>query len=101
MITAQSSDGGETLTASSGTGSVTIKSRNTILMQIILNPATVTTTYDVQLIDVYNRIQKDWTSVTGEMCELTEIPSYGNWTLKVLNSTVDETFDYLLALRER
>lgn len=89
-------------TAASGTWSFnTPKLTSGILKQIIVKAATITTTFDFQIIDensliIYNTD----TPVTGILRHEIELPLKGVCTIKVLNSSADEAFTGKLSILE-
>ena len=87
------------VTPSSGTVAVNIPAKNSVLHQFFINPATSNTTYDAKLTDIYSRDVYVLTGLTGKQNNFVEIPSYGNWTLTITNASVDEAFDFLMAVR--
>lgn len=89
-----------TITASSGSADATIQAKHYLLKQIFVKAATSSTTFDVKLTDVFNNIIFVRSDNTGELNELLDLPSYGNLTLTVFNSSADEIFTYLVAFRD-
>ena len=89
-----------TITASAGTGSATVGAGNNILMQMFVKATTGTTTFDINLTDIHSNVMIQRLDITGELNELIEVPAYGNWTLTVENSSVDEDLTYLFVFRE-
>jgi len=72
---------------------------NAFLKQIIIKPDTTTTTYDFEIVDVNGRSVYEETNCVGEFNQLVDLPIYGNVTVNITNSSVDE--DYLLLLTFR
>lgn len=89
------------VTASSGSGSVLVPTKNQMLHQIIVKSATSSTTFDVILTDIYDNESFREEDITGTLNRLLQLPSYGNWTLSIENASVDDDFSILLAFREK
>jgi len=68
--------------------------------QIFVKSATSTTTFDFQLLDDASNIVLNRTASTGTLNELLELPIHGIYTVKILNSTVDENFVIKLVIQE-
>jgi hypothetical protein len=88
----------KTLTASSGSASDTFTASGTC-QQILVNPTTSTTQYDVTMtdsgsIDIFSR-----TSEESTMNEFVTLPVSGTYTFAIDNATVDEAFDVLIVVR--
>jgi len=88
------------LTTVLGTKSVNITAMPSILKQFYISPATSTTTYDVKLIDTNNITVLSRENETGELNELIELPTFGNFTLTVDNASKNEKFTYTLKFKE-
>lgn len=87
-----------TITAVLGTISANISSYQSEIKFLFVKAATSTTTFDVTLTDIFNNVILQRTDVTGELSEQLVLPGYGNVTLTILNSSVDEDFDYVVGL---
>jgi len=88
------------LTVVAGTKATNIRAGHNVLMHIFVKAATAGTTFDVQLTDIYSNnifLRED---ITGELNELLQMPTTGNYTLTILNSSADENFKYMLAFKE-
>lgn len=89
-----------TLTPSSGTVSQNINVSFNKCRQIVIQPATASTTFDVKLTDIYNIVTYHRTAMTGKLNDHIELLTYGNWTLTIENASVDEAFTVLLLFEE-
>jgi hypothetical protein len=72
---------------------------NSILQQIIIKPATGSTTYDFSLEDVDGLDYYSETNCSGEYNQLVNVPVYGNIIVNITNASVDETFIIKLIFR--
>lgn len=89
------------ITASSGTVSKTIYTgQGNICCEIFVKAATSTTTFDVTLTDIYNNVTFERLDNTGQLSEMLQKITYGNWTLTIANASVDEEFMVLLTFKE-
>lgn len=84
----------------SGTYSDNILKTIGVLKQIYIKPTSTSTIYDVQLIDRDNDIIFERNAEQGILNELTDLPLQGIYTIKILNSTVDENFIIKLFIKE-
>lgn len=87
-------------TASTGTISTNTPALRGMCRQILVEPATSSTTYDIKItnpddITVYERI-----SETGTLSELIDLPLRGIHTIIISNATVDELFLIQLVINE-
>ena len=87
-------------TPAGGTFQGNITSLNCLCHNVIVDPTTSNTQYDFQIINPDSQVIFERTSETGTLSELTSLPLYGNYTLKILNATVDEPFAINLVSRE-
>jgi len=71
-----------------------------ILKQIFIKATTASTIFDVQLTDKDDDIVLERTAETGTLNESIDFAMRGIYTIKILNSTVDETFIVKLLVRE-
>lgn len=72
---------------------------NALLKQIIVNPATASTTYDVEIVDVNTYKYYEETNCEGEFNQLVDLPIYGNITVNIKNSSVDESYNVIMTFR--
>ena len=90
-----------TITPSGGTVSVNVVCGCNVLQQIIISPATSTTTYDVKLTDIFSIDIFEREDETGKLNEDSKwLPMYGNLTLTISGASADEVFTYLLVFNE-
>lgn len=73
---------------------------NSILQQVLVKPETATTTYDFSIEDedgnvIYTKVDNQATLNDTDI----NIPSGGNWTIKVDNASANEDFIIVLGLR--
>jgi hypothetical protein len=72
---------------------------NSILRQIIVNPTTGSTTYDFNLVDVNGKNVFQETNCSGEFNQIVNLPIYGNTTLNIVNSSIDEVYNIILVFQ--
>ena len=72
---------------------------NALLKQIIINPETSSTTYDFEVVDVNDYVYYSETDCSGEFNQLVDVPVYGNVTVNIKNSSVDENYNIILTFR--
>jgi len=89
-----------TITASSGDGYSTISVSQNIIYRIIVKATTSSTVFDVSLENSYGDTVWRVNDIDGEINEEIKIPFARKGTLKVLNSTRDEDFVYILMCQE-
>lgn len=87
-------------TPSGGVFQGNITNLNCLCHNVIVKPVTSTTQYDFQIINPDNQIIFERTSETGTLSEITTLPLYGTYTLKISSATVDEGFAISLVSRE-
>jgi hypothetical protein len=88
-------------TTSGGTFSKNVIARNNILSHIFVKAATGGTTFDVKLVDIYDNEMYLREDNTGELNETSvKVPTYGNYTFTIENSSADEAFDFNLVFEE-
>ena len=63
-----------------------------IVKQIIVESATVSTTFDVKILDPNSDVVLERDAIIGTLNEFVEMPIIGSYTLQVLNASVDENF---------
>jgi len=90
-----------TITAAAGAVSVNTKNINGILSYLYVKSASSDTEYDFQILDADGRIIRTYTDETGTIRDDQALPLDGKYTLKILNSSADETFDILMMIEER
>lgn len=89
------------LTAASGTVAKTIYTgQGNICYEIFVKAATSSTTFDVTLTDIYGNVTFERLDNTGQLSEMLQKITYGNWTLTILNASADEVFNVALTFRE-
>jgi len=88
----------KTLTASSGSASDTFTTQG-ICLQILVKPATSSTTYDFSLTDPGSVVVYKRTSETGTLNDLITLPLAGIYTAAIANATVDEAHTVLMVVR--
>jgi len=88
------------ITPSSGTIGQNISAGGKMLKHVFIKATTSSTTFDAKLTDIYSNIVFVRDDNTGELNELLELPSIGNWTLTITNASVDEVFNVLFLFSE-
>lgn len=91
-----------TLTPSIGEAQTTLVSfyRKEII-KILVEATTASTTFDFQLIDKNNIVIYERTGEVGKFVDNNPMEHvYGNFTVKILNSSVDEAFNVLIVFKE-
>jgi hypothetical protein len=73
---------------------------NSLLKQIIISPATGSTTYDFNITDVNGKNVYEETNCSGEFNQIVELPIYGNVYVNIENSSVDENYGIILTFRK-
>lgn len=73
---------------------------NSLLKQIIISPASGSTTFDFNITDVNGRNVFEETNCSGEFNQIVELPIYGNIYLNIDNSSVDEAYSIILTFRK-
>lgn len=89
-----------TVTPTSGSVSQNITTICSICYQVIVTATTPTTTFDVELIDKFGNQVMLREDLTGLLNDSVQLLTYGNWTLNILNASVDEAFEVALIFRE-
>lgn len=90
-----------TITPSLGSVSQNIRTDCAICYQIIVKAITSTTTFDVELIDIFDNQVMLREDLTGLLNDSVQLLTYGNWTLNILNASADEEFKVSLIFREQ
>lgn len=72
-----------------------------MLRQVIVEPATSSTTYDVKIENNKGHIIYQRLSETGALAESVDVPVKGILTFTINNSTVDEAFTAQLAVQNQ
>ena len=86
-----------TLTAALGTISQTVTGfKNERLDKINVIPASDNTQYTIEIVDRNSKVAFRETEITGVFNYKIDEPIYGNYTFKIMNSTVDEAFSVVL-----
>ncbi len=83
-----------------GTISVNTKKLKGILRFLYIAPATSTTEYDFQILDVNGRIVLQKTDEIGTIRSQENLPLEGKYTFKILNSNINEAFKILAVIQE-
>ena len=91
----------KTITTASNTVSVNTKKLNGKLCYLYVKAKTSTTEFDFQIIDVDGRIVREYVDETGIIRDDQALPFDGKYTLKILNSGADETFEIMMMIEER
>jgi hypothetical protein len=89
-----------TITTVAGTVSANIRAGHNLLQQIYIKPATESTTYDFELLDIFDQSMLKLEDVTGTYNERLNMPAYANWTLRIFDASADEDFYYNLVINE-
>ena len=71
-----------------------------ILLHIVVQATTVTTTFDFSITDSNSIVIKKWTGITDELNEEVYIPVEGKYTLTISNASADEVFEVYLGIDE-
>ena len=87
-----------TLTAVLGTASANIASYQSEVKFLFVKAETGTTTFDVTLTDIFSNVILQRINQTGELAEQLDLPGYGNLTLTISSSSVDEDFAYVVGI---
>jgi len=87
-----------TLTPATGSASDTFGTQG-LCYQILVNPTTSTTQYDVSLTDPGSVVVFKRTSEVGTLNELISLPMSGAYTVAIDNATVDEDHTVLIMVR--
>lgn len=91
----------KTVTVSSGAWSGnTQKIIGGVLLHVVVQAATATTTFDFSITDEDGIVIKEWTDNTDELNEEVYIPMSGIYTLAISNSSEDEVFKVYLGIDE-
>jgi len=92
----------KTVTVSAGTWSGNTQNIiGGILLHVVVQADTATTTFDFSITDDHSIIIKKWVGNTDELNEEVSIPVAGKYTLSISNASVlDETFTVYLGIDE-
>ena len=71
-----------------------------LIKQIIVKPATLTTTYNIDITNPLSAIIYERTSEIGELAEINSIPVNGIYTVTISSATKDEAFEIQLITQE-
>jgi hypothetical protein len=88
------------LTAAAGAVSGNSNPLMGICYNVLVKPATSTTTYDISITNGMNIIVFERTSETGTLSEVTMLPMNGIYTVAISNATANELFTVQLVLRD-
>jgi hypothetical protein len=97
----------KTPTPSSGSWSWTASSEFTLctkeraIHQILVRSTTPTTTFDFTITDSNGVLIRQFLTCTGVTNDVTPTPVTGDFTIAILNASVDEPFTVLLKLRDQ
>ena len=92
----------QTFTLTPVTGSVEqlVITNNTLIQQILVKPATATTTFDFSIEDEDDNAIYELSDNQERLNDTdVNIASGGNWTIKIDSASVDEAFTVVLTLR--
>jgi len=89
-----------TLTAVTGSASVSIYCSTGNIKQVFIKPVTTSTTFDVTLTDENSNIVLTRTDEQEELNELVDLPCYATYTLSIANASKDEDFKYIIMIQE-
>lgn len=67
-----------------------------IIKQIVVSPATDTTSYEISIADADGLTVFETDTETGNYCELTDLPISGVYTITISSATRDEAFSIRL-----
>lgn len=73
---------------------------NCLCYNILVTPATASTTYDVKITNPDGLVIYERTSETGTISEVTTLPLLGTYTVDIMSATADEEFIICLVSRE-
>jgi len=90
----------KTGTAASGSFTVNTQFLSGILGQVIVEPTTSTTQYDISITDKESIKIYERTSEIGTIAEEVLLPVYGIYTISISNATVDEAFTVKLSIND-
>jgi len=91
------------LTGSTSSGSLVVTTTarlQGILRQLIVSPATDTTTWDIKMTDADSIISLQRTGRTGLLSEELALPLHGTYTITVSGASADEVFTIKLIVQE-
>lgn len=71
-----------------------------ILLHVIVQAATETTTFDFSITDNSSIVVKNWIGITDELNEEIYIPVEGKYTLRISNASANENFTVYLGIDE-
>lgn len=88
----------KSVTPSSGFYSVnTQKLDSGVLLHVVIQATTGTTTFDFSITDMHGIVIKEWLRQTGELNEETYIPIKEVNTLAISNASADEPFNIYMS----
>lgn len=92
----------EKLSGSTSSGAFTVNTQklNGVLRQVIVNPTTPTTIYDVSITNYHSNTVYERASEQGELSEEVQLPAYGIHTVAITNATNDESFSIQLVVED-
>ena len=90
----------KTVTVASGVWSGNTQKVMGILLHVVVQATTATTTFDFSLTDEDDITIKSWVGITDELNEEVYIPLAGVYTLAIANSSADEAFVVYLGIDE-
>jgi hypothetical protein len=96
----------KTPTPTSGTWSYTLSSefilctRERTINQMLVRATTDTTTFDFQVTDANGALIRQFNACTGVTNDVTPTPVTGDFTISILNASVDEPFSVLIKIRD-
>ncbi len=91
----------EKLDGSTSAGTLALNTRKFegILGNVIIEPASESTIYTVQLINAFSAVVYERTSEEGSMSEELRLPVSGIYTVNIIEATNDEAFKILLVIQ--
>lgn len=90
----------KTVTVSSGAWSGNTQKVMGILLHVVVQATTATTTFDFSITDEDDIPIRGWEGITDELNEEVYIPLEGVYTLAIANASADEVFKVYLGIDE-
>lgn len=89
------------LTTAAGVASGNTQKLNGIVYEILVKPATASTTYDITMTDSSGVVVYERLSETGTLAEVNTLPVWGVYTISLANATANELFIIKLMMEEQ
>lgn len=86
---------GVSTTSTSWSGN-TLSFSGAVCNQVLIKPATSSTTFDVSIIDNGSREIRKWENIKGLLNDLTQFPVVGVCTVNIINASANEPFTVML-----